>query len=124
MRRIIPILDIAIVLSLLSSCNEKPRHYKFVKKLKDGTEKLEKIEAKNDTDALNLYIDRMSAVVVDNLNNPGEQIEAMFVVSPEGDTLNTNEELLKCVMERIEASMPKKPQVGDTIVLGAVPAKK
>jgi hypothetical protein len=124
MRRIIPILAIAIVLSLLSSCNEKPRHYKFVKKLKDGTEKLEKIEAKNDTDALNLYIDRMSAVVVDNLNNPGEQIEAMFVVSPEGDTLNTNEELLKCVMERIEASMPKKPQVGDTIVLGAVPAKK
>ena len=124
MRRIIPILAIAIVLSLLSSCNEKPRHYKFVKKLKDGTEKLEKIEAKNDTDALNLYIDRMSAVVVDNLNNPGEQIEAMFVVSPEGDTLNTNEELLKCVMERIEARMPKKPQVGDTIVLGAVPAKK
>ncbi len=124
MRRIIPILAIAIVLSLLSSCNEKPRHYKFVKKLKDGTEKLEKIEAKNDTDALNLYIDRMSAVVVDNLNNPREQIEAMFVVSPEGDTLNTNEELLKCVMERIEASMPKKPQVGDTIVLGAVPAKK
>ena len=124
MRRIIPILAIAIVLSLLSSCNEKPRHYKFVKKLKDGTEKLEKIEAKNDTDALNLYIDRMSAVVVDNLNNPGDQIEAMFVVSPEGDTLNTNEELLKCVMERIEASMPKKPQVGDTIVLGAVPAKK
>ena len=124
MRRIIPILAIAIVLSLLSSCNEKPRHYKFVKKLKDGTEKLEKIEAKNDTDALNLYIDRMSAVVVDNLNNPGEQIEAMFVVSPEGDTLNTNEELLKCVMERIEASMPKKPQVGDTIVLGTVPAKK
>ena len=124
MRRIIPILAIAIVLSLLSSCNEKPRHYKFVKKLKDGTEKLEKIEAKNDTDALNLYIDRMSAVVVDHLNNPGEQIEAMFVVSPEGDTLNTNEELLKCVMERIEASMPKKPQVGDTIVLGAGPAKK
>ena len=32
------------------------------------------------------------------------------------------EELLKVVMDRIEASQPKKPQVGDTVILGSIPA--
>ena len=112
----------AIAMSCLWSCNEKPQSYRFVKKMKDGTEQVEKIEAKNDTDALNMYLDRMSAAILENLGKQEEPYEAMFVLSPDGDTLNTNEELLKYVMERIEASQPKKPQVGDTIVLGRVPA--
>ena len=122
MKRIIPILIAAIAMSCLWSCNEKPKSYRFVKKMKDGTEQVEKIEAKNDTDALNMYLDRMSAAILENLGKQEEPYEAMFVLSPDGDTLNTNEELLKYVMERIEASQPKKPQVGDTIVLGRAPA--
>ena len=122
MKKIIPILIAAIALSCLWSCNEKPKSYRFVKKMKDGTEQVEKIEAKNDTDALNLYLDRMSAAIMENLGQKEEPYEAMFVVSPEGDTLNTNEELLKVVMDRVEASQPKKPQVGDTVILGSIPA--
>ena len=123
MKRIIPILVIAIALSCLSSCNEKPKSYRFVKIMKDGTEQVEQFEAKNDTDALNLYLDRMSALIVENLEKKTEPFEAMYVISPGGDTLNTNQDLLKCVMERIEASQPKKPQPGDTIILGTIPAK-
>jgi hypothetical protein len=124
MRRIVPVLAIAIAMWCLSSCNEKPKDYRFVKKMKDGTEQVEKFEAKNDTDALNLYLDRMSAAIMSNLEKKQpEAFEAMYVISPDGDTLNTDKALLKSVMERIEASQPKKPAVGDTIILGTIPAK-
>ena len=93
----------AVVLCCLWSCNEKPRHYKFVKRAMDGTEQVETIEAQNDTAALSLYIDRMSQVIVDNMNDNGKPFEAMFIISPEGDTLNTNKDMLEIISERIQA---------------------
>ncbi len=99
----------------LISCNEKPKSYKFVKMLKGGNQDVEEFTAKNDTDALNLYFDRMEKIIVANLEKPEEAIEAMYVISPDGDTLNTNEELLKVVVKSIPTQqtptqqMPMKP---------------
>ena len=118
MKRIIPALIIAFTLANLSSCNEKPKSDQFVMRAKDGTEKVEKIAAKNDTDALNMYLDRMSAVIVASIEKKEPPFEAMFVISPEGDTLNTNKELLEYVSRSFQSSQP------DTIMLGTIPAKK
>ena len=118
MRRIIPILVIAFTLACISSCNEKPKSYKFVKRAIDGTEQIETISAKNDTDALNMYLDRMSSVIMESIEKKEAPFEAMFVISPEGDTLNTNKELLEYVSKSLPSATP------DTIQLGVIPAKK
>ena len=74
--------------------------YKFVMVRQDGSELVEDLKAKNDTDALALYIERMEKTVVANIDKEVPPYKEMFVVSPEGDTLNTNEELLKVVTEK------------------------
>ena len=74
--------------------------YKFVMVRQDGSELVEDLKAKNDTDALALYIERMEKTVVANIDKDVPPYKEMFVVSPEGDTLNTNEELLKVVTEK------------------------
>ena len=74
--------------------------YKFVMVRQDGSELVEDLKAKNDTDALTLYIERMEKTVVANIDKDVPPYKEMFVVSPEGDTLNTNEELLKVVTEK------------------------
>ena len=123
MRRIIPILITAAVVSGLWSCNEKPRHYKFVKRTMDNTEQVETFEAKNDTDALNTFIDRMSAIVVENLNKNAEPFKDMYVISPEGDTLNKNKELLEYVATKSTTAVPSATSIKqDTIILGKIPA--
>ncbi len=105
MKRIIPAIITGAALLLLFSCNEKPRHYSFIQNMSDGQQIVENIDAKNDTDALNMYIDRMSKVIVENMNKTdstaGPQIVSMYVVSPDGDTLNTNKELMHVVEEQI-----------------------
>ena len=111
-------------MSCMISCNEKPKNYKFVKRTVDGTEQVEEFQAKNDTDALNIYIDRMAAVVVENFDNPEPKFEKMFVISPDGDTLNTNKELLDHVSKRFQS--PQAPTMGgaaDTVMLGKASAQ-
>ena len=109
----------AIACGCLTSCNEKPKSYKFVIVGQDGKEKVEEISAKNDTDALNMYMDRMEKVIVANLGKANaEEFEAMYVISPDGDTLNTNEELLNAVskglptMVELPAEAPKTEAEG------------
>ena len=101
MKKIIPILLVAALCCGVLSCNEKPKSYKFVKVTADGKEEVEKFEAKSDTDALNLYFERMEKVIVANIEKQEEPFKAMFVISPDGDTLNTNKELLEAVMKNV-----------------------
>ena len=74
--------------------------YKFVMVRQDGSELVEDLEAKNDTDALVLYIDRMTKTVMANIDKEVPPYKEMYIISPEGDTLNTNEELLKIATEK------------------------
>ena len=96
----------AVCCGCLVSCNEKPRSYKFVKVAHDGNEQVEKFEASNDTAALKIYFDRMEKIIVDNINKQAEPFKAMYVISPDGDTLNINEELLNAVANTVNATVP------------------
>lgn len=100
MRKFIAIIAaVAVCGYLLTGCNEKPKSYRFVKVMNDGTEQVEDITAKNDTDALKQYMSAMEKVIMENIDKPDAQpFKAMFVISPEGDTLNTNNELLEAAM--------------------------
>lgn len=99
MKRVLSILLLAAVVCCgVISCNEKPKSYRFVTLGKDGKEKVEEFSAKNDVEALKLYFDRIEKIVVENIGKE-PTYEAMYVVSPAGDTLNTNEELLQKVMQ-------------------------
>ena len=102
----------AVCCGCLVSCNEKPIGYRFVKVLPDGKEEVEKIEAKNDTDALNQYFDRMEKIIVENIGKESEPFKAMYVISPSGDTLNTNKEMLEAVMKNLPTlvTMPEEKE--------------
>ena len=97
MKKFLYVLLLAVVCCGVFSCNEKPKSYRFVKITADGKEEVENIEAKNDTDALNLYLGRVEKIIIANLEKGEQPFKAMYVISPDGDTLNTNEELLKAV---------------------------
>ena len=91
---------VAVCCGCFVSCNEKPKHYRFVKVLNDGKEEVEQLDAKDDTAALNIYLKRMEEILVQSINKQEESAyKSMYVISPDGDTLNTNEELLKAVVE-------------------------
>ena len=95
MKKILSIVMVALMCCLVFSCNEKPKSYRFVKVTTDGKEEVENIAAKNDTDALKQYFVRMEKILIENIGNPDPDITAMYVISPDGDTLNTDPELLK-----------------------------
>ena len=97
MKKIVSALLLTVVCCCVISCNEKPKSYNFVKVANDGKEEVEKIEAKNDTDALKLYFDRLEKIIVANIDKPQDAYKAMYIISPDGDTLNTNPELLEAV---------------------------
>ena len=110
MKKIVSILMVAVVCCCVISCNEKPKSYKFVKIVNDGKEEVENIEAKNDTDALKLYFDRMEKIIVANIGKQEEPFKAMYVISPDGDTLNTNEQLLEAVAKTLPTMAAPAPQ--------------
>ena len=102
MRKFIAIIvAVATCGCLLTGCNEKPKSYRFVKVMNDGQEQVENISATNDTDALKQYLNAMEKVILENIGKPAEEqpFKAMFVISPDGDTLNTNNELLEAAMK-------------------------
>lgn len=112
MKKFFSVLLLAVVCCGVFSCNEKPKSYKFVKITADGKEEVEKIEAKNDTDALNLYLERIEKIIIANLDKGDEQpFKAMYVISPDGDTLNTNKELLRTVSSSLPVMAPD-PKTG------------
>lgn len=115
MKKVIPILLVA-VMCCLASCNEKPKSYKFVTLAKDGQEKVEEFQAPNDIEALKAYFDRLEKVIVENIGKE-PSYEAMYVISPEGDTLNTDKELLQSIMKDI-------PVMQDIAAPPAQPAPK
>ena len=107
MKRIIPALVLALAVCFTWSCNEKPRQYTIVKNHTDGNQVIEKFVAPNDTVALSQYLDRMSKIVMEAMTDTtgnAAKIESMFVISPEGDTLNTNQKLMNVIAEQIQKS--------------------
>lgn len=80
----------------LISCNEKPRSYKFVKVMPDGKEIVEEIKALNDTVAVKEFFGIMEKMFVENAEPP---YQAMYLISPAGDTLNTNEALMEAALK-------------------------
>ncbi len=124
MRKLLYVLVFgAVCAGCLLSCNEKPKNYRFIKVGLDGQEQVEDIAAFNDTDALKLYFDRMEKAIIANLDKPQEPYRAMYVVSPAGDTLNTNQALLEAVMKTLPPMQNLPTQEKDTIVLSTMPAK-
>ena len=101
MNKILSLVVVAVMCCCVMSCNEKPKSYRFVQVNKDGSEKVEDLKAKNDTDALNLYFERMEKIIIANVGKEDSPIQSMYVISPEGDTLNTNAELLQAVMKDV-----------------------
>lgn len=106
MNKILSFVLVALVCCCVISCNEKPKGYKFVQVNKDGSEQVEKLEAVNDTDALNKYFERMEKILMENISKNESSVEAMYVISPEGDTLNKNAELLQAVMKDLPILKP------------------
>ena len=105
-RNFLPLIVAVIVLSCLVGCNKKPpRQYQMVQNMSDGKQIVEKFEADNDTIALNKFLDRMSDIVAINMtesDSTAADIESMFVISPEGDTLNTNPELMHAIEKQFK----------------------
>lgn len=117
MKKIALALLLAVVCCGVFSCNEKPKSYRFVKVTNDGKEEIENIEAKNDTDALNLYFDRMEKIIVENIGKETQPFKSMYVVSPDGDTLNTNKELLEAISKSLPTmvALPEEAPKVDTL---------
>ena len=91
------ILVAAVCCGCLVSCNEKPRSYRFVKVMPDGKEVVETIEAANDTAAAKVFLDRMVKMYSQPQDTP---VQAVFIISPEGDTLNTDQALMEAVFQQ------------------------
>ena len=106
MRKVISILLVALLIGV-ASCNEKPKKYKFVIVGNDGKEMVEDLSAENDTDALKVYFDRLEKVIVENIGKDKPAYKQIYVLSPEGDTLNTNKELLQTIIN--DLPMLKEP---------------
>ena len=117
MKKLVYAVLLAVVCCGVFSCNEKPKSYRFVKVTTDGKEEVENIDAKNDTDALNLYFDRMEKIIVENIGKETQPFKSMFVISPEGDTLNTNKELIEAISKNLPTvvSLPKEASKVDTL---------
>ena len=100
-----PLIVAVIALLCLASCNKVPRHYQMVQNMSDGKQVVDTFDAENDTVALNMYLDRMSNIIIQNMNkndSTAAKIESMYVLSPEGDTLNTNPELMDAIERQFQ----------------------
>ena len=100
------VLLAAVCCGCLVSCNEKPKSYRYVKVMPDGKEVVETIEAENDTAAAKVFLERMVKMFSQPQDNPAQ---AVFIISPEGDTLNTNKELMEAVFQ--QTAKPEDSQV-------------
>ena len=102
----------AVCCGCLISCNgndqsnkEEPKKviYRMVTVMPDGRELSERIEAENDTVAAKQFVDKMTKIVS---GNQQPDYEAMYLISPDGDTLNTNLDLMEAAMKPIVLPAP------------------
>ena len=113
MKKILSAILVAALCCGMFSCNEKlPQNYKIVKVLNDGKEEVEELQAANDTVALNMYLDKLGKIIVENMDKEEAPFQRMFILSPKGDTLNTNEELLNTVMKATNTVPAPAPAPG------------
>ena len=104
-KSIFTIIVAAACCGCLISCNEsqqgnkeeaKKLTYRMVTVMPNGRELTEKIEAENDTVAAKQFVDKMTKLIA---GNQQPDFEALYIISPNGDTLNTNLELMEAVMK-------------------------
>ena len=113
MKKILSAILVAALCCGMFSCNEKlPQNYKIVKVLNDGKEEVEELQAANDTVALNMYLDKLGKIIVENMDKEEAPFVRMYILSPKGDTLNTNEELLNTVMKATNTVPAPAPAPG------------
>jgi len=124
LKKFLSMMLLAVVCCGLYSCNEAHRSYKIVKVMDDGREEVEELVAPNDTVALSQFIDRMSKSLVESLQkNNDHPFKEMYIVSPSGDTLNTNKELLNAVTKDVpNVSAPAPAQEGESATHDDAPA--
>ena len=82
----------------------------------DGKEVVEKIEAENDTVAAKIFLDRMVKTFSQPQDAPAKVI---YIISPEGDTLNTNKGLMEAAFQQTA-----QPQDSKVIPLKPVDEKQ
>ena len=59
----------------------------------------------------------MEKIIVENIGKETQPFKSMFVISPEGDTLNTNKELIEAISKNLPTvvSLPKEASKVDTL---------
>lgn len=75
--------------------NKQNDGYRIVYIKADGTEDVEKIVAENDTDAVKQFTDKVTAIAMKSIDEKEPPFKKVVVLSPVGDTLNKNDELIK-----------------------------
>ena len=102
----------AVSCGCLISCNgndqsnkEEPKKliYRMVTVMPDGRELSDRIEAENDTVAAKQFVDKMTKLVA---GNQQPDYEALYLISPDGDTLNTNLDLMEAAMNPVVLPAP------------------
>lgn len=96
------ILIISLAVFSMAGCgcsgNEKGDGYRIVYVSKDGSKNVEKIEALNDTDAVKQFSKKVSSLVFKNLDKDEPPYEDVYVLSPDGEKLNKNKDLMKAAV--------------------------
>ena len=71
---------------------------------------------------LKQYFDRLEKIIVANIDKPQEPFKAMYIISPDGDTLNINAELLEAVAQTLP-SMEQPATAEPAVAVEANPEK-
>lgn len=103
MKHLIHILALFVALSVLAGCNKQSEGYRMVYVSEDGSKKVEKIEAANDTDAVKQYKKIAASIIFGSLGKDEEiPYKDVYVLSPSGEKLNHNKELMKASAGDVE----------------------
>lgn len=76
--------------------------YRIVYVSKDGSKEVEKIEAQNDTDAVRQYTKRVAELAFSNLGQKEFPYKEIQILSPSGENLNKNEEVMRAAVGDLE----------------------
>ncbi len=126
MKHLIYIFALFVALSVLAGCNKQSEGYRMVYVSEDGSKKVEKIEAANDTDAIRQYMRTLMSLVMSNLDKKKIPYKEIHVISPTGDTISRNKELFSAAtglndktMKQIDEIDKKLDETSRTLELNA-----
>ena len=104
---------------ILSGCGGsgygKSDSYRIVYVSKDGSKEIEKIEAKNDTDAVKQFTQKVAAIAFSNLDKEEFPYQDVMVLSPSGEVLNKNKDLMNAVTGNLEEMANKMDEMSNKL---------